>query len=448
MLFSCKYAKDYVTEQEMEAISAQVSEAHSLLTERKGLGNNYTGWLDWPENFDKAEYERVKACAAKIQAQSEVLIVIGIGGSYLGARAAVEMLTPPFSNYLSKEKRSVPQVLFAGQSLSGTYLNALLDYVSDKDFSVNVISKSGTTMEPAIAFRLFKNLLEQKYGKEEAKNRVYVTTDKSRGALYALAKEEGYEQFVIPDDVGGRYSVLTAVGLLPIRVAGIDTDAMLEGARDAVKEYRAPSIEKNDCYAYAAARNILYRKGKTTEVLANFEGSLHSFAEWWKQLYGESEGKNGKGIFPAAMDFSTDLHSMGQYIQDGIRNLFETILHIQNPPLDVSIPGMPGDIDGLGYLEGKTVNQVNRQAYLGTLMAHTDGGVPCLVLEMEAQDAYHFGQAVYFFEKACGISGYLLGVNPFDQPGVEAYKKNIFALLDRPGYETESESIRRRLKEI
>jgi len=448
LYFSCKYAKSYVTQKEMEGLAAQVSAAHTLLHERKGQGNDYTGWLDLPEKIDVEAYARVKAAAARIAQQSEVLIVIGIGGSYLGAKAAVEMLTSPFFNYLPKEKRSAPQILFAGHNISGTYLDALMDFVGDKDFSVNVISKSGTTTEPAIAFRFFKLLLEKKYGKAEAKNRIYVTTDKSRGALFALAKEEGYERFVIPDDVGGRYSVLTPVGLLPIAAAGIDTDAMLSGARDAMGAYGIDSIEKNDCYAYAAARNILYRKGKTTEVLANYEGSLHYFAEWWKQLYGESEGKDGKGIFPAAVDFSTDLHSMGQYLQDGMRNLFETVLHVQNPPADVAVPAMVGNVDGLSFLEGKTVNHVNRQAFLGTLMAHTDGGVPCLLLEMEAQDAYNFGKAVYFFEKACGISGYLLGVNPFDQPGVEAYKKNMFALLGKPGYEAEGEKLLRRLGEI
>ncbi len=443
MQFSWQYAKDFLTTNEMETMQNRVSAAHDELHERKGLGSDFTGWLDLPAKVDAGEYTRIKAAAAKIRQQAEVLIVIGIGGSYLGAKAAIEMLCAPFYNI--RKDRSGPQIFFAGHNISSNYLAELKELIADKSFAVNIISKSGTTTEPAIAFRFFKLLLEEKYGKDEARERIYVTTDKSRGALFSLAKEEGYERFVIPDDVGGRYSVLTPVGLLPMAAAGIDTDAVLSGARDAMDAYGERSIEKNDCYAYAAARNILYEKGKTIEVLANYEGSLHDFAEWWKQLYGESEGKDGKGIFPAAVDFSTDLHSMGQYLQDGKRNLFETVIRIKTPRRDMDVPEMAGNIDGLGFLEGKTVDYVNTRAFLGTLLAHTDGGVPCLLLEMEKQDAYHFGRAVYFFEKACGISGYILGVNPFDQPGVEAYKKNMFALLGKPGYAEDGERLSRRL---
>ncbi len=448
MKFSCGYAKDFISKNEMEAMQIKVNDAHVLLHERTGKGNDYTGWLDLPTNYDREEFDRVKKAAAKIRETSKALIVIGIGGSYLGAKAAIEMLTSPFFNLLSETERKAPQIFFAGHNINGSYLKELLEIAVKTDFSVNVISKSGTTTEPAIAFRFFKDLLEKKYGKEGARERIFVTTDKSRGALFSLAKEEGYERFVIPDDVGGRYSVLTPVGLLPIAAAGVDIDSMMRGAQDEMAACSDTDIEKNDCYAYAAARNILYSKGKTTEVLANYEGSLHYFAEWWKQLYGESEGKDGKGIFPAAVDFSTDLHSMGQYLQDGLRNLFETVLHVKNTEKDVRIPVMEMNADGLGYLEERPVSFVNEQAFLGTLMAHTDGGVPCLVVEMEKMDAYNFGKAVYFFEKACGISGYILGVNPFDQPGVEAYKKNMFALLGKPGFEAEGEKLSRRLREI
>ncbi len=448
MKFSCGYAKDFISKSEMDAMQAKVNTAHTLLHERTGKGNDFTGWLELPVNYDKEEFENVKKAAEKIRKTSDALIVIGIGGSYLGAKAAIEMLTSPFYNLLPLAERKAPQIFFAGHNINGSYLKELLEIAEKIDFSVNVISKSGTTTEPAIAFRFFKELLEKKYGKEGAKERIYVTTDKARGALFSLAKEEGYERFVIPDDVGGRYSVLTPVGLLPIAAAGVDIDAMMQGAQDEMKAVSDPALENNDCYRYAVARNILYAKGKTTEVLANYEGSLHYFAEWWKQLYGESEGKDGKGIFPAAVDFSTDLHSMGQYLQDGLRNLFETVLHVKKVNADVAIPVMEMDADGLGYLEEKPVSYVNEQAFLGTVMAHTDGGVPCLVVEMEKMDAYNFGKAVYFFEKACAISGYILDVNPFNQPGVEAYKKNMFALLGKPGFEKEGETLKKRLADL
>ncbi len=438
MQFLSAYAKAFVTEEEIRALGGEVREAHNKLHEKTGAGSDFTGWLDLPAAYDKDEFERVVAAADKIRKESELLVVIGIGGSYLGAKAAIEMLRPRFG----KDKL---EILFAGHNISGPYLSGLLAYARDKEISVNVISKSGTTTEPAIAFRFFKTLLEEKYGKEGAKERIYVTTDKERGALFSLAKEEGYERFVIPDDVGGRYSVLTPVGLLPIAAAGIDIREMMRGAKDAMEAYKEPSVEKNDCYRYAAVRNILYRKGKTIEILANYEERLHYFAEWWKQLYGESEGKDGKGIFPAAVDFSTDLHSMGQYIQDGRRNLFETVLSVKEADADAVIPSMEENLDGLAFLEGKSVDFVNRKACLGTMLAHTDGGVPCLMVEMNAQDAYNFGQTVYFFEKACAISGYLLGVNPFNQPGVEAYKKNMFALLGKPGYEAEGAKLSERL---
>jgi len=438
MQFSSAYAKAFVTEEEIRALNTEVQNAHAKLHEGTGAGSDFTGWLHLPETYDKEEFVRVKSAAERIRKNSELLIVIGIGGSYLGAKAAIEMLRPRFG-------ANKPEILFAGHNISGAYLSGLLEYAKDKSFSVNVISKSGTTTEPAIAFRFFKALCEEKYGKEGAKERIYVTTDKARGALFSLAKEEGYERFVIPDDVGGRYSVLTPVGLLPIAAAGIDIAAMMEGAKDAMEAYAVPDLAKNDCYRYAAVRNILYRKGKTIEILANYEERLHYFAEWWKQLYGESEGKDGKGIFPAAVDFSTDLHSMGQYIQDGRRDLFETVLEVGTVDADCVIPSMEEDADGLGYLEGQTVDFVNRKACLGTVLAHTDGGVPCLSVKIDAQDAYSFGRLVYFFEKACAISGYLLDVNPFNQPGVEAYKKNMFALLGKPGYEEEGAKLSERL---
>ena len=443
--FDYSKALDFVSKHEFDAMKDYVKVAHDMLHNKTGAGNDFLGWVDLPVNYDKDEFARIKKAAEKIRSDSDVLIVIGIGGSYLGARAAIEMLTNSFYNTLDKAKRNAPAIFYAGNSISSTYLADLLEAVEGKDISVNVISKSGTTTEPAIAFRIFKDLLEKKYGKEEAKGRIYATTDKARGALKTLADEEGYETFVIPDDVGGRYSVLTAVGLLPIAAAGIDIDAMMKGAIDAREEYENPELESNPCYQYAVARNLLLRKGKNVEMMVNFEPSLHYFSEWWKQLYGESEGKDNKGIFPAAADFSTDLHSMGQYIQEGMRMLFETAILVDEPNKDIVIEETADNIDKLNFLAGKTVNFVNQKAAEGVCLAHTDGGVPNLIVRVPKLDAYNFGKMVYFFEKACGISGYILGVNPFDQPGVEAYKKNMFALLGKPGYEAEKAELEKRL---
>ena len=445
LTFNYKNALGFMREDEMEMLSGAVYAAHEVLENGTGAGNDFTGWAHLPENYDKAEFERVKKAAEKIRRDSDVLVVIGIGGSYLGAKAAIDMLCGTFYNDKPAEKRGGPKVYFAGNSISSAYLSELIELVSDKDFSVNVISKSGTTTEPAIAFRFFKEILEKKYGREEAAKRIYATTDKSRGALFSLSKEEGYETFVIPDNVGGRYSVLTPVGLLPIAVAGCDIDKFMQGAYDAMKEYSEPDLHGNDCYKYAAARNILLRKGYLTEILVNYEPNLHYMGEWWKQLYGESEGKDHKGIFPAAVDFSTDLHSMGQYIQDGMRNLFETVLTVKNPRADITIKSDAKDLDGLNYLAGKSVDYVNKKAYLGTVMAHNDGGVPNLQIGIDDFDEYSLGNLVYFFERACGISGYLLGVNPFNQPGVEAYKKNMFALLGKKGYEEQRKILEERL---
>ena len=444
--FDYSRAAGFFAEHEMANMEAHVAAAHEMLHKKNGAGSDFLGWVDLPENYDKEEFARIKKAAEKIRSDSDVLVVIGIGGSYLGARSAIEMLSHSFFNALDNNKRNAPAVFFAGNSISSTYLSDLLDAVEGKDISVNVISKSGTTTEPAIAFRLFKELLEKKYGKDEAKKRIYATTDKARGALKSLADEEGYETFVIPDDVGGRYSVLTAVGLLPIAVAGIDIDAIMQGAYDGQKEYANPNLSENPSYQYAVVRNILLRKGKNVEMIVNFEPSLHYFGEWWKQLFGESEGKDNRGIFPAAADFSTDLHSMGQYIQEGMRILFETAVLVDQPKKDVEIAETPDNIDGLNFLAGKTVNFVNTKAAQGTALAHTDGGVPNLAVRIPKLDAYYYGKLVYFFEKACGMSGYLLGVNPFDQPGVEAYKKNMFALLGKPGYEAQKEALEERLK--
>ena len=444
--FDYSGVEKFVAKHEIDNLVPQVEAAHKLLHEKTGPGNDFLGWVNLPTDYDKEEFGRIKAAAEKIKSNSDVLIVIGIGGSYLGARAAIEMLTGSFYNTFSKEQRKTPQIFFAGNSISSSYMRDLLDVIDGKDFSVNVISKSGTTTEPAIAFRIFKDLLEKKYGKEGAKERIFATTDKARGALKTLADTEGYETFVISDDVGGRYSVLTAVGLLPIAVAGIDIDEMMRGAKDGQEEYSNPNLSENICYQYAAVRNALYRKGKNVEMMINFEPALHYFAEWWKQLYGESEGKDGKGIFPAAADFSTDLHSMGQYIQDGQRMLFETALLVDEPARDFEITATEDNLDGLNFLAGKTIDYVNNMAALGTNLAHIDGGVPNLIVRLSKLDAYNFGKLVYFFEKACGISGYMLGVNPFDQPGVEAYKKNMFALLGKPGYEKEKEELEKRLK--
>lgn len=433
-------------EQELSNMEAMVKSAHDTLKNGTGAGSDFLGWLDLPVNYDKNEFERIKNAAERIKKNSDALIVIGIGGSYLGPRAAIEMLNSNFYNVLKKDKRDTPQVFFVGNNISSTYLADLLDAIEGLDISVNVISKSGTTTEPAIAFRVFKDYMEKKYGVDGAKERIFATTDKSRGALKSLADEMGYETFVIPDDVGGRFSVLTAVGLLPIAVAGISIDEMMKGAADAREAYATDDFMNNDCYKYAAMRNILYNKGKNIEILVNYEPGLHYFNEWWKQLFGESEGKDQKGIFPAAVDFSTDLHSMGQFIQEGSRILFETVLNVEKAKREVSIEEAKGDLDGLNFLAGKTIDFVNKQAFKGTLLAHNDGGVPNMVLNIPELSPYYFGYMVYFFEKACGISGYLLGVNPFDQPGVEAYKKNMFALLGKPGFEELKAELESKLK--
>ena len=433
-------------DQELSHMEAMVKGAHSTLVNKSGAGNDFLGWVDLPVNYDKEEFDRIKVAAEKIKKNSDALIVIGIGGSYLGARAAIEMLNNNFYNVLGKNKRETPQVFFVGNNISSTYLADLLDAIEGLDISVNVISKSGTTTEPAIAFRVFKDYMEKKYGVEGAKERIFATTDKSRGALKSLADEMGYESFVIPDDVGGRFSVLTAVGLLPIAVAGVNIDEMMQGAQDAREAYANDDIKTNDCYRYAAMRNVLYNKGKEVEILVNYEPSLHYFNEWWKQLYGESEGKDQKGIFPAAVDFSTDLHSMGQYIQEGRRIIFETVINVEKAKREVTIEKSEGDLDGLNFLAGKTIDFVNKQAFRGTLLAHNDGGVPNMVLNVPEISPYYFGYMVYFFEKACAISGYLLGVNPFDQPGVEAYKKNMFALLGKPGFEDLKAELEEKLK--
>ena len=434
--------KGFVSEAEIANMRIQTEAAAELLHSGSGAGNDFLGWLDLPVNYDKAEFERIKKAAAKIQADSEILVVVGIGGSYLGARAAIEMLTDTFYNL--KAGQNTPKIIYAGNSISSSYLADVIDLVRDKDFSVNIISKSGTTTEPALAFRILRAMLIEKYGKDGAKERIYATTDKARGALKTFADSEGYETFVIPDDVGGRFSVLTAVGLLPIAAAGIDIDQMMKGAQDAREAYNKP-YDENPCYMYAAIRNILRCKGKSIELMVNYEPCLIYFSEWWKQLYGESEGKDQKGIFPASVSFSTDLHSMGQYIQDGARILFETVLNVEKPKKDLEFPFEEENIDGLNFLAGKTVDTVNTKAFQGTILAHTDGGAPNMVINIPEITPYYFGNLVYFFEKACAISGYMLGVNPFDQPGVEAYKKNMFALLGKPGYEELSKELEQRI---
>ena len=438
-------AKDFISPCEVDYLRDMTKTCHDMLHAKSGAGNDFLGWVDLPVAYDKEEFARIKKAAAKIQSDSDVLVVIGIGGSYLGARAVIEALRHSFYNMVDKSVRKTPEIYFAGNSISPTYLADLIDVIGERDFSLNIISKSGTTTEPAVAFRVLKALCEKKYGKDGAKSRIYATTDKARGALKALCDEEGYETFVVPDDVGGRFSVLTAVGLLPIAVSGADIDKLMEGAAAGYEEYKNPNIDENICYQYAAVRNALYRKGKNIEMMINYEPCLHYFSEWFKQLYGESEGKDGKGIFPAAADFSTDLHSMGQYIQDGQRILFETVLSVEKPRRDISIEADEANVDGLNFLAGKTMDFVNKKAFEGTVLAHTDGGVPNLVVSIESLDEFNLGKLIYFFEKACGISGYLLGVNPFNQPGVEAYKKNMFALLGKPGYENEKETLEKRL---
>lgn len=423
----------------------QVKAAHDMLHKKNGPGNDFLGWLDLPTNYDKDEFARIRKAAQKIRKDSDVLVVIGIGGSYLGARAAIELLNHSFANVASKKVRKSPIILFCGNSISATYLADLMDVIEGKDISVNIISKSGTTTEPAIAFRIFKAYMENKYGKEEAKNRIYATTDKARGALKGLADEEGYETFVVPDDVGGRFSVLTAVGLLPIAVSGVDIREVMKGARDASKAFKKMPLSENPSYQYAAVRNCLLRSGYSTEVMVNYEPSFHYMTEWWKQLYGESEGKDFRGIFPAGVDNTTDLHSMGQFIQEGSRIMFETVVQIDKARRSFEIPNDPDNLDGLNFLSGMDMNDVNTKAMQGTILAHVDGKVPNMVVHMPEVNAYWFGQLVYFFEKACGISGYLLAVNPFNQPGVEAYKKNMFALLGKPGYEDQKAALEARL---
>ncbi len=436
---------DFVSEEKLMGMEAEVNAAVKTLEEGTGAGNDFLGWINLPTDYDKDEFERIKKAAEKIKSDSDVLVVVGIGGSYLGARAAIELLSHTFYNKLYKEERKAPEIYFAGNSISGTYLSHLIQVIGDRDFSVNVISKSGTTTEPAIAFRIFKEMLEKKYGVEEARKRIYATTDAAKGALKKLSTEEGYETFTIPDNVGGRFSVLTPVGLLPIAAAGISIDDLMAGAREAQNDYKA-DYKNNDCYKYAAMRNLLLRGGKSIELLINYEPKVHFVAEWWKQLFGESEGKDGKGIFPASVDLSTDLHSMGQYIQDGQRILFETLIDVVSPDADVVIPFDEADLDGLNYIAGKGMNFVNQKAMEGTQLAHMDGGVPNIRIAVPKMDAFNLGYLFYFFEKACGVSGYLLGVNPFNQPGVEAYKKNMFALLGKAGYEKEAEVLNKRLK--
>ena len=443
--FDYSKANCFITENEVKYMSKIALDAKELLVSKEGPGNDFVGWIDLPVDYDKEEFARIKAAAEKIKNDSEVLLVVGIGGSYLGARAAIEFLRHSFYNVVSKEIRKTPEIYFVGNSISSTYIKHLIDVIGDRDFSINMISKSGTTTEPAIAFRVFKEILEKKYGKEEASKRIYATTDKARGALKNLATEEGYESFVVPDDVGGRFSVLTAVGLLPIAVSGADIDKLMEGAASGRKIALEAPFEENDALKYAAVRNILLRKGKAIEVLANYEPSLHFVSEWWKQLYGESEGKDQKGIFPAAVDLTTDLHSMGQFIQDGARNLYETVMNVEKSSEEIIMNEEPVDLDGLNYLAGKTVDFINKSAMNGTILAHTDGNVPNLVINIPEQNEFYLGQLFYFFEFACGVSGYILGVNPFDQPGVESYKKNMFALLGKPGYEKEREELLKRL---
>lgn len=438
-------AAPFISADEVANIENQVMAAKELLVSRTGAGNDFLGWIDLPVNYDKDEFARIKKAASKIQSDSDVLLVIGIGGSYLGARAAIEFLRHSFYNVISKEQRKTPEIYFCGNSISSTYVKDLMDVIGDRDFSINMISKSGTTTEPAIAFRVFKEILEKKYGKEEAAKRIYATTDKAKGALKKVATEEGYETFVVPDDVGGRFSVLTAVGLLPIAVSGADIDKLMEGAASGRKNALENAYADNDALKYAAIRNILLRKGKTIEVLANYEPSIHYVSEWWKQLYGESEGKDQRGIFPASVDLTTDLHSMGQFIQDGARIMFETVIDLETSRETITINEEPVDLDGLNYLSGKTVDFVNKSAMNGTILAHTDGEVPNTVVKVPECNEFYLGQLFYFFEFACGVSGYMLGVNPFNQPGVESYKKNMFALLGKPGFEEQREALLKRL---
>ncbi|MDD3173391.1 MAG: glucose-6-phosphate isomerase [Herbinix sp.] len=443
--FDFSVAKKYISDSEIDMIKTSVEAAKNQLVNKAGAGNDFLGWIDLPVDYDKEEFARIQKSAAKIQNDSDVLLVIGIGGSYLGARAAIEFLRHSFYNSVSKEIRKTPEIYFCGNNISSNYMNHLKEVIGDRDFSINIISKSGTTTEPALAFRVFKKLLNEKYGKKEAAKRIYATTDKARGALKNLATEEGYESFVVPDDVGGRFSVLTAVGLLPIAVSGADITKLMEGAASMRSYCLNTSFEENDSLKYAAVRNILLRKGKNIEILVNYEPSLHYVSEWWKQLFGESEGKDQKGIFPAAVDFTTDLHSMGQFIQDGQRTLFETVITLEKSPTEIILEEEEVDLDGLNYLAGKSVDFINKSAMKGTLLAHTDGNVPNLQITLPEQNEFFLGELFYFFEFACGVSGYVLGVNPFDQPGVESYKKNMFALLGKPGFEAQREELLKRL---
>ncbi len=441
--FNYSFAEQFIRENDLKGLETQVAAAHRTIEERNGLGNDFLGWVNLPTDYDKEEFARIKAAAAKIRKDTDILIVIGIGGSYLGARAAIEFLKGPYYNNL---RDGAPEIYFAGNSISGSYLSDMIKLCEGKRVSVNIISKSGTTTEPAVAFRVFRKYLEEHYGEEEAAKRIYCTTDRARGTLKKLADEKGYECFVVPDDVGGRYSVLTAVGLLPIAAAGADIDKLMAGAAEAAKDYNEPDMYKNDCYTYAALRNALYRKGKSVELLVSYEPRFTMMSEWFKQLFGESEGKDNKGLFPASVTFSTDLHSMGQFIQDGSRVMFETVVKFNESDSDVVIEEEAENGDGLNFLAGKTMSYVNSKAFEGTVLAHTDGGVPNLVISVDKPDEENLGRLIYFFEKACAVSGYILGVNPFDQPGVESYKKNMFALLGKPGYEAQKAELEARLK--
>lgn len=444
--FDYSKSSNFIKKYEIENIIPMAKVAQEMLANGTGAGSDFLGWVNLPTDYDKEEFDRIKKSAKKIQSDSDYLVVVGIGGSYLGARAVIEALNNNFTNFMSKEENKLPKIIFAGNSISSTYLSELVDFLKDKEFSINVISKSGTTTEPAIAFRVLKELLENKYTKEIAKTRIYATTDKSRGALKTLADKEGYETFVVPDNVGGRYSVLTAVGLLPIAVSGIDIDCIMKGAKDAQDEFAKTDIMQNDAVLYAIMRNILYRKGKSIEILVNYEPQMMFFNEWFKQLYGESEGKDQKGIFPASVVFSTDLHSMGQFIQDGSRNIFETVINIGKPKSDIVIKSDEQDLDGLNYIAGKTLDFVNNKAMDATMLAHIDGGVPNFMVNIESLNGYNLGYLIYFFEYACGVSGYINSVNPFDQEGVEDYKKNMFALLGKKGYEDMKTQLENRLK--
>ncbi|WP_077619199.1 glucose-6-phosphate isomerase [Bacillus sinesaloumensis] len=443
--FDYSKALSFFGEHEITYLRDAVKVAHHSIHEKTGAGSDFLGWVDLPTNYDKEEFSRIQKSAEKIKSDSDILLVIGIGGSYLGAKAAIDWLNHSFYNSLTKEQRKTPQIVFVGNNISSTYMKDLMDLLEDKDYSINVISKSGTTTEPALAFRIFRKMLIEKYGKEEARGRIFATTDKARGALKTLATEEGYESFVIPDDVGGRYSVLTAVGLLPIAVSGANIEEMMKGAQAASVDFSKSELEENPAYQYAAVRNALYNKGKTIEMLINYEPGLQYFSEWWKQLFGESEGKDQKGIYPSSANFSTDLHSLGQYVQEGRRDLFETVINIEKSRHELIVEAEENDLDGLNYLAGKSVEFVNTKAFEGTMLAHTDGGVPNLIVNVPEMDEYSFGYLVYFFEKACAMSGYLLGVNPFDQPGVEAYKVNMFALLGKPGFEDKKAELEKRL---